>query len=66
MAMIHASMLDFARTGRLGPVHCGITRDELIDLLGAPDAWHASAPAMRVSNIWRYGGSTVAAGLVTT
>lgn len=53
--MIKTSMLDFARTGRIGPIHCGLPREDLRKLLGDPPNWGlASSPAAQ-AQIWRYG-----------
>ena len=40
---------DFLATGRLGPVHCGLSRNEVAKMLGPPDAW------IEFSAYWRYG-----------
>ena len=52
--MIKASMLDFARTGCLGPIHCGLTREDLRGLLGDPPSWGLAGSRSRAT-IWRYG-----------
>jgi hypothetical protein len=52
--MIDASLLEFAKTGQLGPLHAGMTRDELAQQLGLPETW--SAPSRREhASIWKYG-----------
>ena len=53
--MIKTSMLDFARTGRMGPIHCGLPREDLRKLLGDPPNWAAPASSASRAKIWRYG-----------
>jgi len=53
--MIKASMLDFARTGRMGPIHCGLPREDLRKLLGDPPNWAAPASSASRAKLWRYG-----------
>lgn len=52
--MIKASMLDFARTGFLGPIRCGLPREDLRSLLGDPPKWGLGI-SWTLANIWRYG-----------
>ena len=52
--MIHASMLELARTGDLGSLRSGMTREELRELLGAPPVWGTQQAEDR-ADIWRYG-----------
>lgn len=57
---ITVSMLDFLRTGQFGPVHLGISRDQLRDYLGEPEAWslgssrHPTRTPARAA-VWKYG-----------
>ena len=47
-------MLEFIRTGELGPLRIGLTRSEVRSLLGDPPQWVAAEPK-ESSQIWRYG-----------
>lgn len=54
--MIKASMLDFARSGCLGPIHCGLPREDLRNLLGDPPNWGCPATTSWLrAKVWRYG-----------
>ena len=48
-------MQDFLRTGELGPVHLGLTRDQLRGYLGAPEDWGPAPKSERYAQIWKYG-----------
>lgn len=48
-------MLDFARSALLGPIHCGLPREELRKLLGEPPDWACPANSASQARIWRYG-----------
>ena len=52
--MVQASLEEFARTGNLGPICLGKSRDEVRAALGPPRSWLASEPVER-SPIWKYG-----------
>ncbi len=52
--MIHASMLELARSGKFGPLRHGMTHDELRELLGSPPLWGTQQTEDR-ARIWRYG-----------
>ncbi len=51
---ITASLEDFARTGRLGPLSVGLNRDEVLKFLGAPTDFLAGK-LVDQSAIWKYG-----------
>lgn len=59
-ALIAVSVLDFLRTGQFGPVHLGISRDQLQDHLGEPESWsfgssrHPTRTPARAA-VWKYG-----------
>lgn len=48
------SLANFLRTGRLGPLHCGLTPAQVAELLGVPDAWIVNDPATFPA-YWCYG-----------
>ena len=57
---VKASMLEFARTGQLGPLRCGMSRDELLAAVGPPSDWMLDTvdrikSRMETSGIWWYG-----------
>ena len=47
-------MLKLARTGNFGSLRCGMTREKLQELLGAPPIWGTQQIEDR-ADIWRYG-----------
>ena len=52
--LIEVSLLDFAKTGKLGPIYLGQSRIEVNSILGDPPLW-GTQKYMSVSSIWRYG-----------
>jgi hypothetical protein len=57
-ASYNCSLLDFARTGELGPIALGATRSHVQGLLGDPTDWVNDTP-MRRWPIWKYGDAEV-------
>lgn len=51
---ITASLEEFARSGRLGPIGIGLTRREVSDTLGPPTNWLNGKPIGQ-SALWKYG-----------
>jgi hypothetical protein len=51
---ITASLEEFARSGRLGPIALGLTRREVSETLGSPTNWLNGKPVGQ-SAIWKYG-----------
>lgn len=47
-------MLELVRTGKLGPLHRGVARAAVRDMLGMPPAW-GMEDAVEHASIWRYG-----------
>ena len=54
----HVSMLDFARTGTLGPITIGMSRERLRVTVGPPDDWAAGGTMSR-AGVWLYGNIEV-------
>lgn len=53
--MIVVSLKEFFRTGLFGPIELGMTRNEIISLLGTPDIWGPSnARSFETATIWKY------------
>lgn len=46
-----SSFVEFLKTGELGKLHCGMSKDEVHDLLGEPEA----VTPQRNPPIWKYG-----------
>lgn len=55
--VVCASLLEFAKTGQLGLLHCGMSRNELKSRLGRPKDWFCCRqPNEReTADIWWYG-----------
>ena len=53
--MIAISLQSFLTTGVLGPVHLGMTRDQVRQLLGVPDQEGGTSRKYRIPVILRYG-----------
>lgn len=51
----HIMLADFLATGRLGPVHCGLNRNQVALALGAPDGWIARRSGEEFPSYWCYG-----------
>jgi hypothetical protein len=56
--MIHptTSLEEFARTGKLGPLALGMTRGQVVQLVGRPSDFSAHHPEARAT-VWRYGNA---------
>jgi hypothetical protein len=58
--MTKIDLLEFFRTGQLGPVEIGMTRAEVEQFLGEPDSYQPtvsnSADNLATAQIWEYGG----------
>jgi tetratricopeptide (TPR) repeat protein len=58
---IELSLKDFIHTGGLGPIHLGMTRQEVLAILGEPESWGGSYPGIELppgqvsAPIWLYG-----------
>jgi hypothetical protein len=54
---IQVELLEFLRTGDFGGITLGMTRQQIIDLLGIPPNWMITKRRKRfeISPIWRYG-----------
>lgn len=52
--MICTSMLELVRTGKFGPLHRGVARAAVRDMLGSPPAW-GMEHSVEQATIWRYG-----------
>ena len=55
--VIEVELLTFLRTGDFGGIRVGMTRKEVLDLLGTPPEWLVTRRRKRfeVSGIWKYG-----------
>ncbi len=53
--MIKVSVRDFLKTGELGPVRLGMSREQVQELLGEPDDTGGNSRRHRVPTIWKYG-----------
>jgi hypothetical protein len=49
------SLQIFLRTGTLGPIHLGMSRDEVRGRLGEPDAMGGTSRQYRTPSLWKYG-----------
>jgi len=49
------SLLDFFRTGKLGPIHLGMARAAVLDILGRPDNWSVAVNDDGQPAIFMYG-----------
>ncbi len=52
--MIDASLLDFVKTGEIGPIHIGQERGDVLSSIGKPNLW-GTEEHMVLATIWRYG-----------
>lgn len=51
--MISVSLRTFLETGKLGPLHLGMSRQQILEVVGQPDDWNTNfAPR---AAIWKYG-----------
>ena len=53
--MVRVSLLEWLRTGLFGPLHLGMTRLEVRDLLGPAEDWSSARNPDGSSAIWKYG-----------
>lgn len=53
--MVAISLQEFLLTGVLGPVHLGMTREQVRHALGEPDALGGTSRKYRTPTIWKYG-----------
>jgi hypothetical protein len=53
--LITVSLLEWLRTGRFGPIHLGMSRTEVEDLLGPPEALGGTSSRRRIPTLWKYG-----------
>jgi len=53
--VIEIDLQDFLRSGALGPVQVGMTRDQVRHELGEPDATGGASRQYRTPSIWFYG-----------
>lgn len=51
---IQVDLIEFLRTGNCGPLHLGMMREELLALLGVPDAYHQGRKE-HLPTIYKYG-----------
>jgi hypothetical protein len=49
------SLRDFLMTGRFGDLHSGLSPEEVVILLGSPDAWGGTSSRYRKPSIYLYG-----------
>jgi hypothetical protein len=56
---IQVELLDFLHTGNFGGITLGITRQQIIDLVGNPPEWHVRGRGRKkrfeAASIWKYG-----------
>ncbi len=54
---LHVDLLDFLRTGDFGDIRLGMTRPDLMEMLGPPSEWSVSnrRKHWQVAEVWRYG-----------
>ena len=63
--IVTARMEDFARSGALGPVRLGMSRQDIVRLVGRPKNWGINLPGMGKykgwarSPIWIYGNAEI-------
>ncbi len=51
--MIEISLLEFAKTGKIGPIYLGLSRNKVHSILGDPPLW-GTQDRMNIATIWRY------------
>jgi len=49
------SLEEFIRSGQLGPIKIGLSRNEVKTAFGEPNQWHSKSPSWKTANIWKYG-----------
>lgn len=52
---VAASLAQFLRSGNLGPIHLGMARTTVLDMLGKPDDWSTDATPAGLPAIFKYG-----------
>jgi hypothetical protein len=53
--MINISLLDFFRTGHFGAIALGMTRQEILNLMGEPDDFGYPPTHYHQAGVWKYG-----------
>lgn len=53
--MIAVSLRDFLRTGTFGPVQLGLSREQVQQRIGLPDATGGTSRKYRIPAVWKYG-----------
>ena len=53
--MVEVSLLEWLRSGQLGPLASGLSRTEVGQVLGAPDVVGGTSRKYRAPAIWKYG-----------
>jgi len=56
---MEVSLREFLETGRLGRLHVGVTREQVVDLLGSPEEAGGTSRKHRRPSIFRYGSLDV-------
>src|SRR5262245_58620647 len=49
------SLKNFFRTGEFGNLHFGLKEEEVLSLLGKPDAFGSTSRKYRKPSVWKYG-----------